>query len=367
MKMYYVVNARLPNKKAYGIQIAKMCEAFIENGVDLELVIPRTRAARAASLRQFYDLRIDVPTTTLPTLDLYDKGRIGYAVSSLMFSFGLALFFIRRRLRGERGIYYSIPDVFSYTTARMCGLSCAVEIHEPWQLTRLMRNAKTVIATNGETARAIEKKGIAADRVLIEPNGVDLSAYTHMPTKEAARETLGVLSNAKVALYVGRLYAWKGLEILVEAAQRESHIAWYVVGGSAEEFKKATGIENISSNMRIVGEVSPTEVPTWEAAADVLLALGTQKNEISYRYTAPMKLYEYMSASRPVVVSATPAMKSLVDERSVYFYEPDDAEELVRAVQKALLSGVPRASAEEANQHTWQKRAERITAELLKL
>ncbi|MDP2648516.1 MAG: hypothetical protein Q8P19_01310, partial [bacterium] len=86
MKLYYVVNARLPNKKAYGIQIAKMCEAFIEAGVDLELVIPRTHAARSAKMRDFYHLRVDVPTTTLPTLDWYDKGRIGYLLSSVIFA-----------------------------------------------------------------------------------------------------------------------------------------------------------------------------------------------------------------------------------------------------------------------------------------
>ncbi len=103
MKMYYVVNARLPNKKAYGIQIAKMCEAFIEAGVDFTLIIPRTRAARSSSTRDFYHLRVDIPTVTLPAPDWYDKGRIGYAISSLIFAKFLFYHFLYRRLRGERG------------------------------------------------------------------------------------------------------------------------------------------------------------------------------------------------------------------------------------------------------------------------
>jgi hypothetical protein len=41
MNMLFVLNPRLPNKKAYGIHAAKMCEAFIEAGADMTPVVPR--------------------------------------------------------------------------------------------------------------------------------------------------------------------------------------------------------------------------------------------------------------------------------------------------------------------------------------
>ena len=41
MKIYYVANARMPTEKAHGIQIAKMCEALIEAGAKVELIVPR--------------------------------------------------------------------------------------------------------------------------------------------------------------------------------------------------------------------------------------------------------------------------------------------------------------------------------------
>ena len=68
MKMYYVANFYMPFGKAYGIQLAKMCEALIEEGVDLTLVVP-SRGPQG-SLREFYGLRVDIPTIWLPTLDL---------------------------------------------------------------------------------------------------------------------------------------------------------------------------------------------------------------------------------------------------------------------------------------------------------
>jgi len=40
VKLLYVANARLPTEKAHGVQIVKMCEAFTQNGAEVELLAP---------------------------------------------------------------------------------------------------------------------------------------------------------------------------------------------------------------------------------------------------------------------------------------------------------------------------------------
>jgi len=40
-KLIYIANARMPTEKAHGIQIMKMCEAFIDVESGVELVIPK--------------------------------------------------------------------------------------------------------------------------------------------------------------------------------------------------------------------------------------------------------------------------------------------------------------------------------------
>ncbi|HEV8666352.1 MAG TPA: hypothetical protein VN665_00695, partial [Candidatus Paceibacterota bacterium] len=64
MKIYYVANARMPTEKAHGIQIAKMCEAFIESGIDLTLVVP-SRKTTPESVQEFYNLRTPVAVQRL--------------------------------------------------------------------------------------------------------------------------------------------------------------------------------------------------------------------------------------------------------------------------------------------------------------
>lgn len=51
MKLLYIANLRMPTPKAYGIQIAKNCEAFARAGLEVELVVP----SRPTLNQDFYD------------------------------------------------------------------------------------------------------------------------------------------------------------------------------------------------------------------------------------------------------------------------------------------------------------------------
>ena len=231
MKMYYVVNARLPNKKAYGIQIAKMCEAFIEAGVDLELVIPRTHAALKTSLKDFYNLRVDVPIMILPTVDWYARGRVGYYISATIFASFCFFYLLWERIEGKRGIFYSIPDTFSLSAALLVGMDCYLEIHEMTlqpPLLKLLRFARGLIATNPRIAEPLQllvSGRPVSNKILTESNGVDLAPYALVPTRDVARDQLGIDNDKKIALYVGRFYEWKGLSILSEAAAVTTELA----------------------------------------------------------------------------------------------------------------------------------------------
>ena len=40
-KLVYIANARIPTEKAHGLQVMKMCEAFADTGLEVELIVPR--------------------------------------------------------------------------------------------------------------------------------------------------------------------------------------------------------------------------------------------------------------------------------------------------------------------------------------
>jgi glycosyltransferase involved in cell wall biosynthesis len=371
MKIYFVVNARIPTKKAYGIHVAKMSEAFLEVGNELILVIPHTKAS-AESVRAFYGLRCDVPVRILPSLDWYGKGRLGFIVSSVLFSVSCIFYFRTLNTEAKKGILYTTDmDSFSFSFLPYTGLPVFSEMHD-WRgntsYTRsFFRKVMGVVATNTETARRLQNSfNLPDSKICIEANGVDLQAFSHSHSKEESRTKLEINLDAKIALYLGRFYEWKGLSILLDAARMAPKISWYAVGGSREELLAATGAKDLPPNLLVPGECTLEKVPLWLAAADVLLIIGTKSNEQSYKHTSPMKVYEYMAAERPVVASATPALESIITKDEVFWCKPDDVASLRSSVQEAFKS-YPESSMlirakQSAEEHSWTKRAQRITA-----
>lgn len=367
-RMYYIANARMPTEKAHGIQIAKMCEAFIEAGVDLVLVVP-SRKTDERTMREYYGLRTDVPLVRLWAIDWYTGGRLGYLISSLSFMCSYVLFVLRKKLAGEHFVLYTVDvDNYSYCLLIALGMPLFCEMHgaKPASLAQrlLFSRLRGAIAINSIIAEELKASFPRSPaHFLVEPNGVDLAAFPGT-SKSEARAALGLPQEVPMVLYAGRFFEWKGLEILPKAAERTPHICWQTVGGSEAHFKEFVR-EALPSNLFFAGSRPYTEMPLWLAAADALLVLGTKRDIQSYRYTSPMKLFEYLAADRPIIASRTPALSQVVSEREVLWYEPDSAEsfaEQVRfvATHPAELSPRLAEAKKLAKTYTWKARAERV-------
>ncbi len=367
-KIYYVANARMPNEKAHGIQIAKMCEAFLSLGVDVTLIIPE-RKTESKTLQEFYGLKCDVPLVKIPTLDLYVLGRIGFAASSFVFMMFVEFYLWFKKLRGETFVVYTVDmDNFSYVFLPWAGKTFT-EMHTPkdpsWLQKFFFKKAMGIIATNKLIQkRFIDDYSLSEAKVISEPNGVDYEAFATPVEQTEARKKLLLPLDKKIAVYIGRFYAWKALDILAAAASLSPNILYYVIGGQQEEFVHVTKVSTIPPNLLFVGGKTSQEIPLWLHAADVLLVLGSKKNEDSNQYTSPMKVFEYMASGVPIVASATPSNTDVLSETQAFLYEPDNAESLSKTIQLAIKSPKAHELAREAQwkvqNYTWTKRAERI-------
>lgn len=336
-----------------------MCEAFIEHGVDLALIAPSTHAAQNhMSAKDFYGLRVEIPQIQLPAPDWYASGRFGFFVSSIIFTVGSLAYLWSQRLRGKRGSVYTVDmDTFSFSLLPLSGLPCIAEMHTPKPRrlhTKFFFKRARIVTTNPLIAQKFKEDfGVSS---IVEPNGVDASFFD-LPDKLAAREKLGLPAGERMVLYVGRFYRWKGLEVLPPAAALVKDAIFRVLGGTKSEFERVFGN---AGNLEFA-EVRPDEVPLWLAAADVLLVIGTNANQESNRYTAPMKVFEYLASGKPIVASRTEALQSLVPDTLVHYCDPDNPPALARAVEEALVEGIVlQDRTEYAQKHTWAKRAERI-------
>lgn len=147
-------------------------------------------------------------------------------------------------------------------------------------------------------ARTFRERGFAPERLLVNPFGVDLSAF--VPSAEPpARPRL---------LCVGRVGARKGSHLLIEAFQRGVYPGELVFVGPIEAEFAAAARRAASDRVRFLGPVPQAKLPElYRSASAFALA--------SYEEGLAMVLLQAMASGVPLVVSNHTGAEGLFDER----------------------------------------------------
>lgn len=354
---------RFPSEKAAAIFVDENATSFACMGC--ETVVLASRRFRCEELRE-------KPYTVLylPTLDISRIPVVwslaGY-INTLTFSVSVLAWFA---LRGRKTDIVFSNDGLPLI---MASLFCDVTVYEMHDFPEhdtvlyrlLFRRVRLVISTNKWKSLELQKRfGVRGEKIIIEPNAVDTERFGGI-SKTEARKKLGLAGSAKLAVYTGHLYPWKGADVFAQAAADLPDIEAVFVGGTEGDLTRFRKQWGSFKNIRIIGHVTHENMPLWQAAADVLVLPNTAKEPISERYTSPMKLFEYMASERPIVASDIPSVREIVDETEVFLAKPDDSASFATALRttfKQLPEALRRARAarEAVKEHSWVKRAERI-------
>ncbi len=216
----------------------------------------------------------------------------------------------------------------------------------------------------------VNELNIPTEKIVLVPNGVDtefLNPELHQPKRLFSGFTIG---------FVGSLYGWAGLDLLLEALKdlkEEGCQLFLVVVGDGEmklAWEKQSQDLGLSNQVTFVGRVCWEQVPQYIAGFDLGYS-GQIQLQIGKMYLSPMKLYEYMSMAKPVVASAFEDAQRLVrEEETGFLFRPEDKEELKSALVKALaardrLSQMgDKARQEIVANHNWTSRVETLVKEV---
>jgi len=178
----------------------------------------------------------------------------------------------------------------------------------------------------------------AWDRLHIVHCGVE-------PAKFQPRRHAG---DAKRLLFVGRLAAVKGLNLLLDAfmeiAQRRPGCELTLVGDGPEraEIKQRVREMGLESQVTFTGYQSPEKVGEYLAKTDVFVLP-------SFAEGVPVVLMEAMAAGVPVVATRVAGVTELVDhETSGLVVPPGDCKSLSEAIDRLLDDGAMRQRMAEA-------------------
>lgn len=363
-RMLYLASGPVPSESANAVNVSCMSAAFRERG---------------------YDVSIAAPAARWP--DLFARGEAnGSAVDRLWLpevrGGGLAYRSgLRARLRLRR------PDVVYGRMLQGCrvaagaGVPTAFEAHMPvWRQDAAKHrafaemSARTslagVVVISEALGRALVEDFPALEKRVVVAH--DAASYRPRPVLRRPEPT-GPLK----VLYAGSLYPGKGMELLIELAPRCPWARFSILGGTDVDLRlwqeRARNVDNIE----LLGRKPHEEVSTRLDNADVLVApyqdavraQGGRRNIA--QWMSPLKIFEYMAANRPMVVSDLPVLREvLTDRRNALLVAPGDVEGWAAALERLCrdaelgerLAATARDDFEQC--HTWDARAGHVLRSL---
>lgn len=198
-----------------------------------------------------------------------------------------------------------------------------------------VRRAAATVAISPGVAQAAREAWPAARVVTI----VNRFASGPPPSTEDARRRraeLGLADGEKLVLYTGSFVALQALDLLIAAAPlaaaRAPEARFVLVGGRPDEIAALEPVvarSGAADRVKLLGHRPQSEMPSFLAAADVLVS--PRKQGIN----PPGKLFEYLSAGRPVVATDCPIHNQILDPRCAILVPPT-ADGLAAGIVSAL-------------------------------
>lgn len=361
-KLTYIHTSSLTSKKANLIQVLSMCTAFIDNNIDVTLLLPESKDRSEINVDERIKLKFYSVNNRLP--------------SSIKFTIGLSKFLRKNNLEGIifiRQFTMVSPLLkhkykFIYESHNNNLFSRRfIDVILKRRLKRIIKNESFLLffSISGELNKYWnEFFKHSTDKTDFYHDGISHEMFKETMTKEDALAKLDVKKNDKKrVVYAGSLYKDRGINNIVNLAKDFPELDFVVIGGPNSEVPelKSMATELNVNNLEFKGVVKHQEVPTYLYSSDVLLAFWSDKVK-TINYCSPLKVFEYMASGRLIVAHAYPTIKEVLNNQNAILIAPNSYESMKEGVLKAVTINNGSDIAEKAREdvlkkYTWKKRA----------
>ena len=258
-----------------------------------------------------------------------------------------------------------------FLIARSTGAKLLYDSHELWAdsshrllvprwLFRSMRWTERFFARRADAVITVSE-GIAdymaKDMDIIKPSvvrNVPMASDERGIDKHALRGALSISADVPLVLYQGRMAKGRDLITLVKAMGRIKHATGVLVflgdGPLVPILETVSHEMGIQERVFFLPAVPPSELHRWTQEATLGIC-AMEANCSSHRLSLPNKLFEYIQAGIPVLVSDLPEMRCVVSRYGVgEVYEGGDVAQLANKIDRILCKPALREKYRQAAQ-----------------
>jgi len=227
------------------------------------------------------------------------------------------------KLRGKKIVYDSheffteVPELVNRNFPRRVWL-----LIERLILPRL-KHAYTVSTSIAETYNRLYK--------------IQMEVIQNVPLfNDNANDSPETKTEQKIILYQGSLNVGRGLEQMINAMQFIDNAHFKIIGDGdiVQQLEQQIKEKALEKKVTIKGRMPFQELPAETSKADLGIALEGNIG-LNYYYALPNKLFDYIQAGVPVLVSPFPEMQKIVNQYEIgTVYDHKDAKMLAQKIDE---------------------------------
>ncbi|MBI4744685.1 MAG: glycosyltransferase [Actinobacteria bacterium] len=242
-----------------------------------------------------------------------------------------------------------------------------------------LKLADLIVVVSNAMKKELIERGVFSDKILVNPNCVDLNRYNPDIDGNSIREKYN-LKNKIIVGFIGTFGKWHGAEILAEAVVRiikdyakkdKIHFLFIGDGLTMPQVKKII-YEGIAQDyVTFTGLVPQTEGPFYLAGCDILVSPHVPNPDGTPFFGSPTKLFEYMAMGRGIAASNLEQIGEVLEnEKTALLVGPGDVDQLMNVILRLVEDEELRerlgqnAYREVKDKYTWKKNVEKIVSKL---
>jgi len=146
----------------------------------------------------------------------------------------------------------------------------------------------------------------------------NLPPFKNIVPSDIIREKYNIPVSDLILIYQGEILPGRGLVQTLKAMRVISGVQLAILGdgpmrGQLEEASKKL---NLEKRVHFVGKVPYAQLHEWTCSADIGLSLF-EPISLSYKFALPNKMFEYIMAGVPSLVTNLPAMQEVVEKYKI--------------------------------------------------
>jgi glycosyltransferase involved in cell wall biosynthesis len=233
--------------------------------------------------------------------------------------------------------FYEIRDLWPQTLIDFGALSEGSPV--TWALKMLERflcgKARRVITVLPSLGDYIAGLGLAREKLVYIPNGVDLARYEGMTRYDGGANGVFTL------MYLGGLARYNGVEVIVEAAnllrgEGQNRLKFVIVGeGPRKTVLRQRAQELALENVELRPLVPKAQIGSVMSEASAFIHHIQNIPVLKYGISSN-KLFDYMSAGRPIIFAVNSPNNPVAGAEAGLTIPPEDPIALAQAVLELL-------------------------------